>query len=230
MTESSCPRPFKDVALMLIDYSTTIALRCPCCREFGYYTLSIFTFVDAKTVNIACNCGYVLAAVGSKDGCEYWLRLNCLLCSSHHIFHYPRREFWSDDIIKIDCPGSGITRGYLGPETLLQQGVLGDKECPSLFGSMDFDHYFHEPEIMLAVLDIIHDIAAAGRLFCQCGEDKIDITMYPDQLELICRRCNGLVMINAASQDSLLSLQRLKCLLLPERLEGGYDPDGSFYG
>lgn len=209
---------------MLMDYNTTILLPCSSCGDLCSQSLSIFSIRVSKTQHIICDCSHVLATVGIKKEGDYWLCLYCLPCSTHHLFFYSQGEFYSDDIIPIQCPESGMTRGYLGPKSLLRDRTFHDR-LP-LSPTMDFFHYFHDPETMLAVLDIIHDIAAAGRLFCHCGGHEMDITLYPDQLELNCRSCSGLVMLNAATQDSLLSLRRLKCLLLPEQLEESYDPDG----
>lgn len=214
---------------MFIDYNTTIALRCPICGRMEYQALSIFSLKHLKSMNISCSCAYTMATVGIDKKNLCWLRIHCPLCSTSHIFYYPYKQFWSDTITKIVCPKSAGIRGYLGPESILKDRILDDEGLALLLGQLDCDQYFHEPEMMLAVLDIIHDIAATGRLFCQCGGDEMEITMYPDHLELICNLCEDVVMVQTGTKDSLLSLQRIRCLLMPRTMDKTPNPEGSFY-
>lgn len=212
---------------MLIDYNTTIALRCPICEQLEYEEISIFSLERFPSRDISCTCGYNKASLGRKKK-DFWLQLNCPLCLTLHTFHYAQREFWSNTITKIECPQGHITGGFLGPGSILRERVFKDQELAELLHQIDCMEYFHDPETMLAVLDIISDIAAAGRLFCQCGEDVMEITMYPDHIELICRRCKGLVMVHTDTEDSLNSLKRIRSLLLPETQQKNPDPEGSF--
>lgn len=214
---------------MFIDYNTTIALRCPICRRMEYQSLSIFSLERFPSLNISCTCKYSIAEVGIDTKNLCWLKLHCSLCTTSHIFYYPHKKFWSNTMTKIVCPKTGVIGGYLGPEYILKDRIVEDEGLAFLLGQLDCEQYFHDPEIMLAVLDIIHDIAATGRLFCQCGGDKMDITMYPDHLELICNQCEDVVMVHTGTRDTLLALQRIRCLLMPGTFEETPDPEGSFY-
>ncbi len=212
---------------MLIDNNTTVALRCPRCGDIDYEGLSIFDFSGKKKHEIICSCGFTKAVVGTRDLEKFWLKINCLVCAKQHVLYYSKWELWSEKITLVNCPDSELTWGYLGCQQGIEELVEERGECFSLMlDQMDFDDYFSNPEIMLATLDIIHDIAEEGKLFCQCGNYEIDITMYADKLELICRECHGLVMINASTESNINSLRKIDYLLLPESEIEALDPEG----
>lgn len=208
-------KPLKGSGPMLVDYNTTLAFRCPICRVLGYYPLSIFSLSRFRDYSISCNCGFPMAIVGVKKKDIYYLKYNCLSCSTDHTFYYSQGKFFSSCITPIPCPLGGMTSGYLGPDAKLRDRIPNDEGLASLLGQLDFHDYFHDPETMLEVLKIILDITETNRLFCQCGSDEMDVTIYPHQLEIICKVCGDVVMIQGGTKDSLISLQRIKNLLLP---------------
>ena len=73
---------------------------------------------------------------------------------------------------------------------------------------LGFDEFVN-PEIMLEVLDYLDDIAASGRLYCDCGSHNINIELFSDRLELSCNNCYAFKQIPAAKKDDLEAVKKL---------------------
>ena len=50
---------------------------------------------------------------------------------------------------------------------------------------------------MLDSLNLIHDIAERGNLFCECGNDDIELLLLSDRIYLRCNLCPGNKIIYA---------------------------------
>ncbi len=193
---------------MIIKYLTTLSLRCPVCGRLDIHPVNIFDFSGKRSKDIYCMCGYKKVRLGTKNFKRFWVQFNCIICELEHTLFYTPGEFWGHDLVTMRCPDTDLKLGYLGPEILVQ-GEIQDQqqELDAMIKDLGFDDYFCDPEIMLGVLDRLHDIAETGGLLCQCGNRNIDIDMYPDKIELICRECQGITMINART---IVDLEQIK--------------------
>lgn len=124
----------------------------------------------------------------------------------------------------VRCPETDLKLGYLGPDVLVQNEIRDQQDLDDMLKDSDFEDYFCDPEVMLGVLDILHDIAEGGGLFCQCGNHKIDIDMYPDKVELICRECHGVMTINARTGADLAKLKEKNRIILTKGKTAHSDP------
>ncbi len=200
---------------MVIEYFTTISLRCPVCGRLDIHPISIFDFSGKSGKDIYCECGYRKVKLGNKNFKRFWIQFSCIICEMEHTLYYTPAEFWGLRLLTIHCPDTDLKLGYLGPEILVQ-GEIQDQQqdLDDMIKDLGFDDYFRDPEVMLGVLDILHDIAETGGLFCQCGNRNIDIDMYPDKIELLCRNCQGITMINARTVSDLEQLKETKRVIL----------------
>lgn len=73
---------------------------------------------------------------------------------------------------------------------------------------------FADPELMLAILDYLHDIAANGSLFCQCGSHDINVDLFSDQIRLICNNCGAARIVSAKKSKDLDYLKQKGELML----------------
>lgn len=200
---------------MIIEYLTTVSLRCSVCGRLDIHSLNIFDLSGTHTTEIKCSCGDIKLKIGTSNFKRYWVQFDCIVCESEHTLFFAPAEFWGSDLLTIHCPDTDLKLGFVGPDILVQKEIRDQKQdLESMIKDLGFDDYFCDPEVMLEVLDILHDIAEKDNLFCQCGNRDIDIDMYPDKIQLVCRDCQGLTIIEARTRKDLGQLREMKKIIL----------------
>ncbi|MGI5838838.1 MAG: hypothetical protein ACOX8W_04180 [bacterium] len=192
-----------------------LALRCSLCGKLDYHVLSLFSFSGKKTHHIHCQCGFRKAIVGTKDHKNFWLQIPCVVCETDHLFRFTGEELWTSELEDMLCPGSGQELGFLGSESQVRAAAeFWDDETTA-----GFDDYFVNPGIMFEILNHLHDIAEKKGLYCQCGNRKIEVELYPERLELRCPQCNSCSIIYAETDDDLRVVQKFENI---EMVEHGF--------
>lgn len=209
---------------MIIELLTTLSLRCPVCGKLEIHPIHIFDFSGRQSKDIFCECGYKKVRISTKDFKRFSMKFNCIICEVEHTLLISAEEFWGQYLSIVRCPDTDLKLGYLGPDLLVQNEIRDQQDLDDMLKDSDFEDYFCDPEVMLGVLDILHDIAEAGGLFCQCGNHKIDIDMYPDKVELNCRECHGLITINARTANDLAKLKEQSRIVITKGKTAHSDP------
>jgi len=198
---------------VVIATQTMLAMRCPECGRLEYHNLSRFTFPAGRPLQIRCPCG-VLKAVVRKKG-DYFLQVRCAVCERMHPFRFGRRLFWAPEVTFLFCPDTDCALGELGPLAGVKTLTLSQKkEINSLFNELAGEDYFHRREAMKRVLARLSDLCAEGLLFCQCGNYKIGVEIFPDRLELRCARCGGVSVVYAETEEDVAAALQIDKLEL----------------
>jgi len=190
---------------MILDTETLIAMRCPECGKLEYHTLSRFDFSGHKRIEISCSCGYVKLFLSTKDRKNYWLQVPCVVCESKHLRSLSAKMLWSDEVNYLFCQETGLELGYIGPDDEVKALAVAQQETMEALGD-DFDaedEYFHNSEVMYEVLNCLHNIAEQGLLYCQCGNQDVEVDIFPERLELHCKDCDSVNIIYAETDDDL---------------------------
>jgi len=190
---------------MIIDTETLIAMRCPECGKLEYHSLSRFEFSGHKRIEISCSCGYIKLVLSTKDRKNYWLQVPCVVCESKHVRSLSAKMLWSEEVNYLFCQETGLELGYIGPDDEVKALAVAQQETMEALGD-DFDaedEYFHNSEVMYEVLNCLHDIAEQGLLYCQCGNQDVEVDIFPDRLELHCKDCDSVNIIYAETDDDL---------------------------
>ncbi len=195
---------------MIIVTDTLIAMRCPECGKLDYYNLSRFEFSGQKRIELKCSCGYVKLILTTKDRKNYWLQVPCVVCESKHVRSLSARMLWSDEVNYLFCHETGLELGYVGPQDEVKALAVAQQETMEALGDFDKDdEYFNNSEIMYEVLNCLHDIAEQGLLYCQCGNQDVEVDIFPDRLELHCKDCDSVNIIYAETDDDLLVIKEV---------------------
>lgn len=203
---------------MLINTETTVGLRCPDCGKQGLYTLDRFSFCREKTQEILCSCGAVLMVVTSKRHRSYWMEVNCAVCESTHLYRFTPRELWGESVSHLFCQETDIELAHIGPREKVKECMPSPEEALELLiAEMGGPEYFRSAEIMLAALTYVHTLAEEGSLSCACGENRIELEIHPDRVELHCRHCRRVYVVNAATKEDLAQLESLERIELTRR-------------
>ena len=203
---------------MIFKHEATLAWRCPICGELELNPFNIFNFSGKDKLEIKCDCGFVKLIIKTNNYKKYCLEYICVICEQKHQILFKYDKMWSEEVKKIKCMDNNIEFGYLGPYDEVEKLAREEEEYLDLMlNNLEFDDYFVNPEIMLSILNLLHDIAEKKGLVCQCGNHNIDIEMLPREVRLICKTCDGTTRINAINKEDLEILKKIKKI---EILEG----------
>ncbi|MBM7622877.1 hypothetical protein [Sporohalobacter salinus] len=202
---------------MVIDYRATLALQCPICGEIESHSFTVFGFSGQDSLEMKCSCGFNKMTITTNKHKQYWLQFACVVCETEHVITYKNNELWSPEVKEISCLENELQLGYLGTEAKVRELIEEEGKLSSIFSEVGIENYFSSPDIMLSALNSLYDIAESGGLFCQCGNKDIEIDMLPGKIELSCKECDGLITINAETQEDLTFLKNIKKI---EMLEG----------
>ncbi|MEG6617439.1 hypothetical protein V6C27_13585 [Peptococcaceae bacterium 1198_IL3148] len=194
---------------MLIATSTVLAMRCPECGKLQFNKLSLFSFSGRRMLEIKCSCGSTLLEISKSKNGSYRLQLPCVICEIKHQRIISGARLWSPEVINLYCQETGIELGHLGPEEKVREAIMSyDYDLETLIDQFAGEDYFNNSHIMYQVINRLHDIAEKSGLYCQCGNDQIELEIFPDRVELQCKECNSVNIIYAETEDDLEVIQR----------------------
>lgn len=203
---------------MLVTTNTTLALFCSHCGKLTYHDISLFQFSGNNSVNIYCECGELKVTVVSKRHKQYLLHIDCVVCEIKHFIPFSAEQFWANEVTRINCTDATLELGFLGPRAMVEEAVNKcHHELQDIIRELGFDDYFVNPEIMYEVLNVVHDIAEKGGLYCQCGASQIGVDILPEELELTCNVCQGVLHLPAKTEGDLNSLRNTERIEVPEK-------------
>ncbi|MDA8234590.1 MAG: hypothetical protein M0Z31_07330 [Clostridia bacterium] len=203
---------------MIIATNTVIAMRCPMCGSYGTHNLSLFSFSGKQTVQIACSCGANKISIGTKNRKSFWFQVPCVLCETKHLLYFAHKQIWSNQVLTLICTDTELDLGYIGPEDKVLPLVAGlEEDLDTIMEEMDYDDYFHNPTVMMEVLNCLHDIAEEGYLYCQCGNYQIEVDVLPERLELQCKECGSVGVLYAEDEEDLHLMRNLEVIELVKK-------------
>ncbi|MDF9407610.1 hypothetical protein L7E55_04430 [Pelotomaculum isophthalicicum JI] len=199
---------------MLIATDAVLAMRCPECGKMDVHNFSRFAFPRGKAVSISCSCGATkLEVIKNRSG--YLLKLACMVCETGHLHEIPGKTLWSGEVTRLSCQETDLVVGNVGPVSKISEMMTShDQELETFFGEIGCESYFHNSRIMFEVLSRLHDIADAGGLYCQCGNHKIEVDIFPDRLELHCKNCDSINIVYAETEEDLTVIQQVESIEL----------------
>lgn len=200
---------------MVIELSTSFAMRCPTCGRLDVHRLNVFNLAGGEPLEYYCECGSHKATIERKGSKYINIRYYCIICDLEHSMILPHNIFWSKNHLNsLICLDTELNLGYFGPEKKIMAELDRQREeLNSMANELGFDE-FADPEIMLEILDYLHDVAAEGGLFCECGNHEISIELYTDKLELTCSICGSSQQLAASSKEDLYQLKGMDDVII----------------
>ncbi|MFW5999656.1 MAG: hypothetical protein ACOCQC_03230 [Halanaerobiaceae bacterium] len=200
---------------MVLEFSTAFALRCPDCGHMDAEQINIFQLSGDSKYTVRCNCGSEKGVISRCESGSISLVYYCLVCSSEHALVITPRRFWSGDrLFSLNCLETDLNLGYYGSYTRLNEKMARQKrDLNSLASELGFDD-FADPEVMLNILDRLHDIAEKSGLYCQCGSPDINIELFSDRINLVCGKCNNSYEVSASKPEDVNKLKMSDELIL----------------
>lgn len=210
---------------MLISTQRILALRCPLCGRLEFNPISWFDFSGKDPVRIKCKCGFNKVVINSKNNYrDYYFQLPCLICDEVHIIKFSKNELWGNINLVLRCVANGQELGYVGAEAAIDK-LFSQKrdDMESVINNLGFDDYFTNPQVMYEILNHLHQLAELNQLFCHCGNNQIEIDVFPEKLELHCAFCHSLHIIYAETVEDLQLVKKANEIALTEKGFSSFD-------
>lgn len=203
---------------MIIDTSTTIAYKCSFCGAFQFTNVSLFEMSNIKETCFTCRCNGSSLVIAKEGSANYRIVIPCIGCGTDHIYLFSRRELMSRETSVLNCPRTGMQQCFIGSDEDVRKRIDNlEKEFDELINMLGYDNYFVNTQVMFDSLNIIHDIAEKGNLFCECGNNDIELLLLSDRIYLRCKSCSANKIIYASSNEHLKNnLQTKHIILLDE--------------
>jgi len=203
-----------------VETEKMFSMRCPACGKLEYYRLRRFAVGKGMSVN--CSCESVKININSRNFSEYQIQVACVFCGGFHVYNFSGKQLWSSgETIILSCDDTGLELGRIGPvETIMKTASDQEDELEFLVDEYGKDGFFYNNRIMYEVLQCLHDIAERGTLYCQCGNRRIEVDIFPDRLELQCSACGSVNIIYAETDDDLQVIQQIEEI---ELTRNGFD-------
>ncbi|BBB91223.1 MAG TPA: hypothetical protein PKA28_15170 [Methylomusa anaerophila] len=211
---------------MIIDSVATLALFCLRCGNIQLHYISRFSSQGAGH-RLICSCGQVQATVASAGRRQYILDIPCGICETSHLICFDSKLFWQSKVSKIYCHKANLELGFVGSREVIESTLATHSQAAAklvhdvddLFDGCDCNSVKNS-QIMLQVLNKIHDIAEQGGVCCCCGSTNITATLLVDAIELNCNHCDGRLIIPARNDNDLSQAEALFSIeLVPQRAQ-----------
>ncbi|MBC7106480.1 MAG: hypothetical protein H5T97_11105 [Firmicutes bacterium] len=186
-----------------------VAVRCPECGKLEVRRLSRFAIGRNGRVEFSCRCGALLLAVSARGGGRYLVEIPCVVCVAPHQNEVAGREIWGAGIAAFHCPETGLVLAHLGRPEQLEEAA-----CPAPEANGGEATFFQNPEIMYQVLSRIYGMADGGLITCGCGCRWVEVTIFPDRVQLACRDCGASRVVRAVLPEDVSRLRRMRYLRL----------------
>lgn len=169
-------------------------------------------------VRLNCECGFNKLIINTKNFREFFLQLPCLICEDVHIIKMTRHELWEQTTTVLRCLETGQDLGFIGTDTSIEKIVRQKQDdFESIINNLGFDDYFSNPQIMFEILNHLHRIADDNQLFCSCGNNQIEIEVFPEKLELRCPFCQSIHIIYAETLEDLYIVKQIDSIVMTEK-------------
>jgi len=206
---------------MIIDASATIAYKCSSCGTFEFVSVTLFGLLSGKEIVYNCRCNGSKLVICKENSDSYKVVIPCIACGDNHVYVLEKKAFIKQDISVFNCPKTGLQQCFIGNDRDVRKRVdILEKEFDELINMFGYDSYFCNTQVMFDSLNIIHDIAAKGNLFCECGNDDIELILFSDKIYLKCNKCPASKIIYASTNEHFRENLKLNQILL---LDEGID-------
>lgn len=200
---------------MLVNTNTMLSYKCPVCGSSEILQMSIFELSQKDISFITCRCKKSGIRIRKKSFSKFEINVPCFACGDSHNYPLLRRSLFANDTRMFVCPKTSTCLCVMGSELYVRKQLNTiESQLDEIIDSLGYEHEFYNARVMLDSLNLIHDIAEKGGLFCECGSRNIELTLHTEKIVLKCSKCRGRYTISAISDDDYQNLTRRKNIIL----------------
>jgi predicted RNA-binding Zn-ribbon protein involved in translation (DUF1610 family) len=197
---------------LIINAVSTLALYCPRCGKIELHNVSRFA-INNSACQLTCSCGQVQGSISVAGRRQYLLDIPCVVCETNHMIFLDSNLFRQPKASKIYCDQANLELGFVGnPEAIAAMIDKHKQEVASLASELEEQaegSTIENSQILLEILNKIHDIAEQGGVYCSCGNTDVEVDVLVDAVELSCPQCEGRLLISAKDEQDLARLSAI---------------------
>lgn len=191
---------------MVIYTEATLALYCSHCGKIHTHDVSRFSLKACTQDELHCTCGHKLAKILFSRGNYFLLTLYCELCRKDHVMPISYRQAASK-VNKLYCRNNNLELGFSGDRQVIDQTLERhrtevNRVLPDVSSSDN-----ENSQLLLDILNRIHDLAEGGGIVCHCGTSSIRAQVLPACIELRCQNCGSYEIVSARNEADLTRLE-----------------------
>ncbi|MBP2634331.1 MAG: hypothetical protein H6Q72_238 [Firmicutes bacterium] len=203
---------------MIINAVSTLALYCPRCGKIELHNVSRFA-INNSACQLACSCGQSQGTISVAGRRQYLLDIPCVVCETNHLIFLDSNLFRQPKASRIYCDQANLELGFVGnPEAIAAIVDKHKQEVASLASELEGQpdgSGIENSQILLEILNKIHDIAEQGGVYCSCGNSTdVEVDVLVDAVELSCHQCEGRLLISAKDEQDLARLSAMGAIEL----------------
>lgn len=201
---------------MVICTAITLALYCSRCGKIQAHDISRFQLHSSKRRELSCSCGQKQAMISDACHQQFLLDIFCDLCGRNHVLCIQSRHFGDTELRKLYCAQNNLELGLIGNRRCIEETIENHKHAVvNSVPEQSSDEIVENPQIMLDVLNRVHDIAEKGGVTCRCGSPAIQADIMPHSIELYCLTCGAYQLIPAQGETDLAFMESVERIELP---------------
>lgn len=202
----------KGVSSVLVHTGWSIALYCQRCGKIQIHDISYFA-PQNKPKPLRCSCNHTQAVLARDASNRYFLQIPCGVCKAVYEKQMHLRYLQNLKFEKIYCKKDHFELGYIGKRKFIAEVLdFNQREFKELAAASD--EPIEQQQILLDVVNRVHDMAEQGNIVCPCGSEAIKAGLVGDTLFLECVRCGCYRAVAAKTEADLLRLHQLDCIEL----------------
>ena len=199
---------------MVIHTDATLALYCSHCGKIHTHDISRFAIKANRQVELSCKCGHIEASIAVAGGAQFFLTIYCELCRKEHVLCIGYRRSDLAEIRKLYCPKNNLELGFVGRRPLIEQLLEQHRSAVNRVLPDQSNLENDNSQILLDILNRVHDIAETGGVTCNCGCAIIRAEVLPAGIEVRCQNCGANAAFSARNEADLMCFESVKLIKL----------------
>lgn len=199
---------------MVIQAAATLALYCSRCGKIHTHDIELFSLRSKKRVELCCSCGHKQAVISAVKRGQVLLTVFCELCRENHVLVIDFRHICAAELQKLYCMTNNLELGFVGDRRLIEQTIERHRSEVNRALPDRFTPDTENAEVMLDILNRLHDIAEKGGVTCCCGSTSIRATVLPCRIELRCQTCGAYETFSACNDVDLARVESVELIEL----------------
>lgn len=208
---------------MILNYNRMAAYACPFCSMISQHSVNIFDFSGDTPMSLNCaghGCGEHCASIIPR-GKKYRIDTECPVCMETHSFFIPRDKLWTNNVLTLKCPESGIGIFFIGMPAAVNEKL---REHIDMYNEL-FDEYygddddapgdsFNENELILhGIAECLERLVDRHAVKCSCGSTNTALSIKNELITAVCRDCGRQISL-PADEHTLIQLMNIKTFVI----------------
>lgn len=193
---------------VLINPGWSVALYCQRCGKIQLHDMSYFSKRD-RIQTLRCSCNHAQATLMRTTSDQIKIQIPCGACDALHEAKFKKKKLLRLKLEKIYCYNDHFELGYIGKRKNIEDFLAYNKREFETINAFNSDERIDKQQILLEILNKVHDIASEGGVICPCSHPILEADIVGDTILLECQHCGRYYMIPARDEQDLKKINTM---------------------